>query len=593
MSIEKLGTSFRPEGDPGAKKEFDTELHVDGGRVILPRSRVEFIEASRDQISKIEEVGLALEVYDNFSPFIKYENRYHGRAAADQSEWSVDPDFNNKGNTTGNQNISGLSGIYLGNLSTAQEFARARSSDSYSNQNLSPEVHQLFSTDPESRVAILDLDKPSPTLSSEAIELRNRGIQEAIPRPGEIAIPPMVRERSANGSHREDWLAYKKEVQQYNFSGKYVQFAEFVNKNKKMLSFDSEADSFLDKHLKSCVNTIFCLMADHKFALRKLVNQRDQDDDYLYEKESNAPLNKEMIRQFAENLHIVGVEQNVYSATLGKTIRVTTAFDMDNLVTLEQAEKRSAQQEKLADFTKAAFGFLEADTLKNISPELTKQYADVSKMVEDFKQSLSDKYPNRPNPLEQSAGVWEGVTVAQHTETVLENFENNLANYYPAEALPLMRLLLLEHDIGKGVATDTNFSQKERNAGVSRQINRQIMGLTEEQNSLIWSIMGTGAELAAACFLEKDNKPAISEKMFEYAQDKVRPFCADEQDLNNFADAFIDLCASVYFCDASAYTTVSSTTIETEDDLVVRVSNHPSFNDSFVLNTYKKRIKMQ
>ena len=51
--------------------------------------------------------------------------------------------------------------------------------------------------------------------------------------------------------------------------------------------------------------------------------------------------------------------------------------------------------------------------------------------------------------FESDAGNWEGFKLSEHTETVLRLFDDNYADIMPASTLPIIRLALLVHDIGK------------------------------------------------------------------------------------------------------------------------------------------------
>jgi hypothetical protein len=61
-----------------------------------------------------------------------------------------------------------------------------------------------------------------------------------------------------------------------------------------------------------------------------------------------------------------------------------------------------------------------------------------------------------------SAGVWEGFTLGEHTETVLRNFDETYADRMPVGLLAPMRLAILTHDIGKN--TDVAHLSKREQA---------------------------------------------------------------------------------------------------------------------------------
>ena len=61
--------------------------------------------------------------------YVKDTDMYHGRAG-DGSEWEVDPNFNNAGNSTGNQNVYSVSGLYSGEYDVAKSFAEKQRKNS-------------------------------------------------------------------------------------------------------------------------------------------------------------------------------------------------------------------------------------------------------------------------------------------------------------------------------------------------------------------------------------------------------------------------------------------------------------------------------
>ena len=77
-----------------------------------------------------------------------------------------------------------------------------------------------------------------------------------------------------------------------------------------------------------------------------------------------------------------------------------------------------------------------------------------------------------------STGVWEGYTLAEHTETVLRNYAQSFAETLPASAQNIVKLALLTHDIGKPatLAQGTRDKRIEHadNLAYSRRFLKQI-----------------------------------------------------------------------------------------------------------------------
>ena len=77
-----------------------------------------------------------------FIPFNSVDH-FHGRTNQNNESWSVDPHFNNSGNSTGNRNIQAVTALSTGDYTIATDFANARSKRSGG----IPEVHKIVSTD--------------------------------------------------------------------------------------------------------------------------------------------------------------------------------------------------------------------------------------------------------------------------------------------------------------------------------------------------------------------------------------------------------------------------------------------------------------
>ena len=148
------------------------------------------------------------------------------------------------------------------------------------------------------------------------------------------------------------------------------------------------------------------------------------------------------------NAHVVGVRERVRSATILKDIEPVFLFDLAKVDAEEEvARRRQATAREFGDIairladgleTEATTGGSFVDYLSNNLYATPEQLVDKAMEV-----------PGYQRIYEADAGNWEKFTLEEHTETVLRNFDNNYADKLPADLLPIIRLALLTHDLGK------------------------------------------------------------------------------------------------------------------------------------------------
>lgn len=143
-----------------------------------------------------------------------------------------------------------------------------------------------------------------------------------------------------------------------------------------------------------------------------------------------------------------------------------------------------------------------------------------------------------------SAEVWEGYTVEQHTEMVMNVFEKFWGRFFDQEGKIFWRLLLLTHDIGKPVAVEK-------------------YGTKDRQHETTWPIMKEVMAAAQCSELELKRAKVLLQQdvLGEYFKDKIDRDNAVQQVLDiqkqgqwTIEEALFRL--KVFFCsDAGGYTT--------------------------------------
>ena len=103
--------------------------------------------------------------------------------------------------------------------------------------------------------------------------------------------------------------------------------------------------------------------------------------------------------------------------------------------------------------------------------------------------------------------VGSKVYVFANTETVLRIFDENYADILPASTLPIMRLSILVHDIGKSEAAKRNdkVNQQRYNIEYAKEFMR-LNNVDDSISNLIISMIGEGKELAGQYMLKHDSE---------------------------------------------------------------------------------------
>ena len=133
--------------------------------------------------------------------------------------------------------------------------------------------------------------------------------------------------------------------------------------------------------------------------------------------------------------------------------------------------------------------------------------------------SLAEKTPGYREIFEADAGNWEGYKLAEHTETVLRLFDDNYADKMPAATLPIMRMALLVHDVGKPVAVKNH--EKEHQAAYNQVYAEDFMrknGVDEKNQKLILAMIGEGSIYAKWRGVEHER---VDKEFYDFCPEKL------------------------------------------------------------------------
>ena len=148
------------------------------------------------------------------------------------------------------------------------------------------------------------------------------------------------------------------------------------------------------------------------------------------------------------------------------------------------------------------------------------------------------------------ANVWEGFTVGQHTETCLRVFANSHQINVHEDIVPLIKLAIISHDIGKGVLRNTAESKKEANLKHAKKFYDKIE-LPEDLQKILLYVIGDSQDFTTAYYVNKDRsaieglRKDIEERLNGTLKRKLKP---------SEIGGLIEVCKILQACDSGAYT---------------------------------------
>lgn len=512
----------------------------------LPRRR----EVMDEQIRQSEQYR-AVKCLENFGIFRAAEelDLWHGRAG-DGTNWEVKPSFNNASDNTGNYNINKIPALNTSNYSVAKEFSEARA---YGDK--SSEVHKIISDDPD---AVIIDGRNSVLSAEERKEARNAIMTLSL---------PITEGAPLSFKHRHDL----ERVDLSDFINQYgVMFKEDISDLKRTIGIDED----LIMHVGSAINTkTFLKNGSIRSVCNAFLDNRNEIEVKINENEKRSiPISREYLASWFKANHVIGIKREVDSATLGKKIENIQLFDLEKVNTPEVYSRR--ERNRMRFFGKAALKATEknveseSDLVKTLSSNL---YIKPQEIIE-----LAKKTPGFEEVFEADAGNWEGFKLGEHTETVLRIFDNNYADNIPASILPVMRIALLVHDIGKAEAVKRHDKGNQRAYNVEyakrfMQLNR----VDERTQNLIISLIGNGMRITEKMVINRGDKDTMLE-FKNYCFKIATEYLGENADTDS-AYGFKCLMEVLQTCDSAAYTTMAVT--RGQNDVFYR--NSGSFNGSF------------
>lgn len=571
-----------------------------GSTISNSTTRSEFFNQQEDPgkveaREKLESIGL-------FIPMDKLE-LYHGRDPnGDKEEWSVRSDFSNSGNNTGNWNVNAIDALNTGDFATARDFAverilhklRERSGldpfqfstkrEEYRRQiragEIPIEIHRIISSDPNAII-----------ISSEYSKSEQERISQAI-----IPLLPKILEGSPVDFKYRDTVPLFLETVNEDFNLKNKEYIsqeeipQILEKLKLRIQQSNNPQAFIDedfvKQVAGSINSRFLLRFTpvsliHKFAISKSDTFKAAFSSETGDIIRQLPINRDFIARFLKSNHIVGLKIRVDSATLGRNISNTILFDLTKVNTVEKIKQKEQTFEKVfGEFSQEMNKSLESSKSHPLVKLLSENYyASPEEIIEEAK-----KVTGFENHFDKDAGNWEKFTLGEHTETVLRMFDETYADVLPAKLLPIMRLIILTHDLGKPEAAQEGKKNEQKGFNLkegSRFLNE--LGIENNLKELILGIIGQGQEITSDVFVKKNKK---SNELRQYSRellDKIKKVGSGSLEGEEMAIYFMSF--MLQNSDSGAYTDYAVT--RRRGGLWFR--NYPSFNESLKTNSLDRR----
>ena len=503
---------------------------------------------------------------------------YHGRSGHGEN-WQVQ-EVNNAGNATGNRNINKIPALHTGKYEVASDFAKTRTARERANGvRAKAEVHKITSADPDA--SIIDWNFDWSNLSKFEYQDAKQAIEKTLPLIFEGSPLSFEDRHRLGGLGINDFMAY-------------------AGNGQVGIIGDDLVDHYAEKyHLPKQLSEQVCgainarvMLANYPSRMRSVVDAFTENTGKADINGDSFPINREYVATWLEKMHVVGEKKGVISGTLGRPIDTFMLFDFDRVNTEAEVEKRIKERNRR--FGKLALasalgnyndgrGNQQNGEKNSLSAKeaLENPYATPKQIVDAAK-----KVPGFKELFEADAGNWEKFSLGEHTETVLRNFEYNYADRMPVDLLPMMKMGLLLHDIGKSEAVkrgDKN-NQEQYNIFYAEKF-MQAINVGDKEREFVLRMIGPGKRMVEQFLLGGRRKEDL---------DEIKKFCANsfqkytgKKGSDWEAHGVYSMILALQTCDSAAYTTMALTRSKEQPGVVYR--NKGVFNSSFNVKGLTRR----
>lgn len=488
---------------------------------------------------------------------------YHGRAKKmGEINWEVNPLFNNAGNNTGNQNVNAIPTLYCSALDTAKEFALARAKSVNEAQ-----VYEIGSSDEDA--LIFDRFRLKSFFEGEDAKSEKR--KEVV-----SALKHLVTGRPISE------LIPAKFEDRKDYENVYKVFTELSREERNFL-YDESAVKHIKVRLKenglSCKNddiirdviasyNTFQLIANGNINYL-LHNYLSPQSDYFKRNilinGKFYPFSSKYMTAWLEKMNVIGCFGGVDSATLDKRIKVISIFNLDKINTSKVVKSKK-------ETTKNRYKTIDELIGHALKGKNKIANFDLSLGCKEIMDELNknEKYKRL---FDLDAGLWEGFSIGEHTETVLRVFEDSFEEDLNGKfdhVIPFVKLAIIAHDLSKGkfvqrkrageFAGKPDYEVKKIEAEYVKSVAKEFFddyGVDPRLQKLLLFVIGESQKFTTDYLVKgNDNKwGELREKCGEILKE-VFP----EQEVTSRGKISLQaICEILQTCDSGAYTRMGIT----------------------------------
>ena len=483
-------------------------------------------------MGKKSDLNTALDILVKYKVFIRFNEQkvYHGRVG-NNTEWRVDPKFNNSGNASGNMNVNQVPALSAADKKIAKQFADFRFMQQ-ANPSLSPEVHRIISEDNQAVVLndYFNLTSLNPKAQNEVLNALSTLVNFSITKFAPIKF-----------ENRETFKAISDVILSIISQNDTIICDDLIPEIEKRLQ-NNNINYNLDElnEIIGAFNTKILLSIAPDVVIKKFVTVSEKTPK-IKTSAGDCLISHEYLSAWLSHNHIIGLFYPVYSASLDEKIDIYSIFDLHKINTLEAiAEKHQAISSKFGEITKL-INKIQKNTklndflLNSTAEEILDKLQKSNKFGEMFKND---------------AGVWEKFSVGEHTESVLRVFEDSFESSLPPDLTPFVKLAIISHDIGKGLKNSLpNSSQKLLNKKVARDFYEHLKLKPELQQLLLFVISDSQA-LTTDHFV--NNNPNALQALTEKCE-KTLYFTLKRKPTEAEVSGLAEVCKILQTCDSASY----------------------------------------
>ena len=334
------------------------------------------------------------------------------------------------------------------------------------------------------------------------------------------------------------------------------------------------------RQIATSINARIFLLLNPIEAANQMMDSPDEGFEIQF-KHQPIPISSDYIKSAFQSLGVVGLIGDMNSGTLKERVDgVVSLFDLEEVdkaeLIQEQKQEAISQMWQTGEALQAALAG-DSPLLKLLNNNLhasPQAVVETAALVDGFKEIF-----------EASTGVWEGFSLAEHTETVLRNYADYFADSLPVPMQNVLKLALLTHDLGKPIVRAHNIRDKSlehvSNIHWSAKFLEKI-GLGDKAIKYIHHLFEANQEYAAI-YLDS------SSSSFEPIRARAK-VALEQIDVRATAEAiegFLKATSILFACDSGAYTAKATTRNERGQSY----RNYDSFGNSFDAGSDKLKLK--